>query len=226
MSVQGYAERPDGSMMALIESLQATVDVLVEDAAAGFGNLETRYQPQPTQPDLKTFGDRHFALEQNLLEDPADASQGPVQATIDEFGAVKKLKWQEKILPSDYQTGGGSGDITNLSFSNLTIGKTYRAIYQLKTTVSSATNTHRYTVYDGAGGTGNILGRIDYDELESSNQVTTRTLSFIFTAQSTLINLRAESFDATDALNGDGTKGESFAQLEELPNHEVTTDWT
>lgn len=226
ISTIGYAERPDGSMMALIEQLQATVDVLVEDAAVGFGNNETRYQPQPTQPDLKQFGDRVFQAEQDIgsLSEGDDPANGPLQATADDYGAVKKNKWQQKILASDTTS---DGDVSGLSFSNLEIGKTYRFTANIKAFVDDATNTWVLRFYDETGGTGNQLGSAFYEEIGASNiPNVTMTYSGIFTAQTTNFFSFFTSTSGSDAVKGNGTLDESNITLEELPNHEVTTDWT
>lgn len=57
------AERPDGSMMASIESLAGQVDQMIPTLAALAGVPETTFQAQPNNQDLKAFGDRVLTLE-------------------------------------------------------------------------------------------------------------------------------------------------------------------
>lgn len=116
MSTQGYAERPDGSMMALIEQLQATVDVLVEDAAAGFGNLETRYQPAPTQPDLKAFGDSVLQAEADI--DSAEARLGDLEDPT-QMSDVLATKLGHKVYEHGTTYAGGNAPTITLNASTV-----------------------------------------------------------------------------------------------------------
>ena len=52
------AERPDGSMMAAIESLAGQLDQMIPTLAALAGVPETNFQAQPNNQDLKAFGDQ------------------------------------------------------------------------------------------------------------------------------------------------------------------------
>jgi len=63
-------DRPDDSRDAVIHSMSATLDQVVEDLASVAGNPESRYQAAPTQPDLKAFGNRVFELEQIIAANP------------------------------------------------------------------------------------------------------------------------------------------------------------
>jgi hypothetical protein len=51
------AERPDGSMMAAIESLAGQIDQMIPTLAAVAGVPETTFQGAPNNQDLKAFGD-------------------------------------------------------------------------------------------------------------------------------------------------------------------------
>lgn len=57
------AAPPTSSLTAAVEKLQATTDILVQDVAVVTGNPETRYQDQPSAPDLAAFGNRVLKLE-------------------------------------------------------------------------------------------------------------------------------------------------------------------
>jgi hypothetical protein len=58
------AERPDGSMMAAIESLAGQIDQMIPTLAAVAGVPTTTFQGAPNNQDLKAFGDRVLSLEQ------------------------------------------------------------------------------------------------------------------------------------------------------------------
>ncbi len=60
------SERPDGSMMAVIESLSGYLDNIVEVVAQLAGLSEATVKgAAPSNVDLKNFGDKVYALEQN-----------------------------------------------------------------------------------------------------------------------------------------------------------------
>jgi hypothetical protein len=61
------AERPDGSMTAMIERVQGQVDQMVPTLAALAGVPETNFQTGPNDVDLKQFGD--LVLELNRLKE-------------------------------------------------------------------------------------------------------------------------------------------------------------
>ena len=60
------AERPDGSMMAVIESLAGQLDQVIPTVAALAGQPETNYQAAPNNVDLKQFGDQVIDHEQRI----------------------------------------------------------------------------------------------------------------------------------------------------------------
>lgn len=55
--LDGMAERPDGSMMASIESIQGQVNAMIPVLADASGQPQSYFRVAPTQQDLKTFGD-------------------------------------------------------------------------------------------------------------------------------------------------------------------------
>jgi hypothetical protein len=91
--VGALVERPNGSQLALIESLQGQIDAIVPTVAALADADETDFQATPNNVDLKAFGDRVLDLEKILdleipiQEDWVDA--GPI-AFSSTGGAVTK----------------------------------------------------------------------------------------------------------------------------------------
>lgn len=63
VSVNGLVERPSGSFMAVMETLQGQIDAMVPTLAALADVSETTFQGTPNNVDLKTFGDRVLTLE-------------------------------------------------------------------------------------------------------------------------------------------------------------------
>jgi hypothetical protein len=57
------AERPDGSMTAMIENVQGQIDQIIPTVAALAGVPETNFQISPNSIDLKQFGDKVLDLE-------------------------------------------------------------------------------------------------------------------------------------------------------------------
>lgn len=62
------AERPDGSMMAVIESLAGQLDQVIPTVAALAGQPETNFQTAPNNVDLKQFGDQVIDHEQRIID--------------------------------------------------------------------------------------------------------------------------------------------------------------
>lgn len=75
VSLAGFVERPNGSFMAVMESLQGQIDAMVPTLAALAGEPETNYQGAPNNIDLKTFGDRVLTIEseQDVQDSRLDA---------------------------------------------------------------------------------------------------------------------------------------------------------
>ena len=61
------AERPDGSMTAMIENVQGQIDQIVPTVAALAGVPETNFQISPNSVDLKQFGDSVIDLQSDVL---------------------------------------------------------------------------------------------------------------------------------------------------------------
>ena len=64
-SVGALVEKPNGSTMAALETVQGQIDALVPTVAELAGVPETNFQAAPNNTDLKSFGDRVLTLEIN-----------------------------------------------------------------------------------------------------------------------------------------------------------------
>ena len=140
---------------------------------------------------------------------------------LEDASLLQKTKYQFKKLASNKMTsGGGSQALTDLSFSNLEVGKTYKLTAQASMTVhgTSATeyvgvswNTPPVDLY--------LLNRADTGP-DVIVQVTGS--SIIFTATATTLNATGIFGGANDNTLGAAS---TFAILEELTNHEPVTTW-
>lgn len=139
------AERPDGSMTALIERVQGQVDQMIPTLAAVAGVPESTFQTAPNDVDLKQFGDTVIDHE----------------TRIDSLEVTALRKWQEKGLISH----NANSAIAGLTFNNMEIGKTYKysfygaingsgtASYNITFNQAIGASDIRITDSDGQGGT-------------------------------------------------------------------------
>lgn len=138
--------------------------------------------------------------------------------TFGNFG--DKKRWQKKYLtPTDITVT--TADITSLKFNNLTIGKTYKLIMSGSMGLSGS-STGEYVVFSAVCGSTLMNIRFRQD----SGPADTRTLSAcnhkIFVAAGTTLSFGV-NIVGTGYLSAGET--ETYAILEELSDHEVTTSW-
>lgn len=132
-----------------------------------------------------------------------------------------KTKIQTKILGANVTT-----DATDaITFNNLEVGKWYKFNVQAKIGVASSGSTARCTVRHDALPVGVVGFQTSATESGADNEHWF-TAEGKFQATNTTLTLRTVGFDSTDSLKGDGTREQTYMQLEELPNHEITTQWT
>jgi hypothetical protein len=124
------------------------------------------------------------------------------------LGAIPFNQYQTKIPVSDI--GGSTGDKSDLSFSNLTIGKTYEITGYIQCATSGG--AMGVLIRDEASGTGNILKKFDFDYLTQHLE----GVSFKFTAATSNVFFNISSLTGSAVILADGTRSESFLQLTEL----------
>ena len=66
VSIGALVEKPNGSQLAVQESLQGQIDAMVPTLAALAGVPNTTFQGTPNNTDLKAFGDRVLQAEQDI----------------------------------------------------------------------------------------------------------------------------------------------------------------
>ena len=112
VSVNGLVERPNGSLMAVAESLQGQIDAMVPTLAELAEVPTTNFQGTPNQPDLKAFGDRVLSLEtttDSRLDALESVSPGTIRvSTANGKGATNTQVW--RFTNIDSNTIGG--DVT------------------------------------------------------------------------------------------------------------------
>lgn len=133
-----------------------------------------------------------------------------------EIAEYTKTKWQKKLNPSNVST-----DTTFLTFNNLTIGKTYRVtakgFIQL-----DAGSVAQFRIYNGA----TEIDRIYFqNNTATSGMQHTAAVPKPFVATSTTLTAQSFNMSGGDLIFG-GAESDTWVILEELPNHEVTTQWT
>ncbi len=129
-SVGALVERPNGSIMAAIETVQGQIDAMVPTLAELAETDETDFQAAPNNVDLKTFGDKVLALERILdVEVPASLPLTSIGAMT--IGAVTTPPTKGTVAVDMVQYGR-NGDMG-------------RFIYRYKQTVA------------GLGGSGDYL---------------------------------------------------------------------
>lgn len=141
-------------------------------------------------------------------------------ATSTEMGLVKKNRWQKKVLTASVTT---NGSITDLAFSNLTVGRQYKATLVAELVVNDGTTditagievTHDSTV----------LGRLKFTGPTGSTvlQEMNAGMSVIFTATASTITFVGFNLSVDSFIQFNTTDKRTFSMIEELNNYEAET---
>jgi hypothetical protein len=119
-------EKPNDSQLAEIEAVQGQVDRLVETVAALAGVPETDFQAAPSQIQLKQFGDRVLAMEQNRARiDTTNAWTFPqplvgvTNGTSAAAGEIGEYQYQSRVLSA--AVGITTGTTANVTAAPITL---------------------------------------------------------------------------------------------------------
>lgn len=206
VSVGLIAEKPTVSQMQQIENLAGRIDKLVPTVAQLAGVPETDFQSAPSNQDLKAFGDQVLDHENRI-----DALE------------VKTKKFQTKKLNSNITS---TGQIADLTFNNLTIGKRYR--YEAKLSFNRAAGADAYASVVHNGVAIDNLGITDPGSVGALENIS-MYCSGTFVAASTTIFINNTSGGTVTIEGGAGVNpnGErSRFSLYEADDLAPTTDWT
>jgi len=131
------------------------------------------------------------------------------------------VKWQKKALTSDENTDQTLSDMT---FSNLTVGKTYRLSVQAQfsLTGNSSTSLALIDITHNSAVIGRIQARTDSYSGNDDRRFTIGW-SFPFVAAASTLTFEYNQGTTNDTVEGSG--GATFAILEELPTHVETSEW-
>ena len=203
MSTGRLLERPSTSLLQEIESLAGQLDVIRPYVESLAGLPANTLKALPNNVDLKAFGDKLVNLDKRF-----DTTQN--------LSVYTKTKWQKKTLTSTINTNGAV--VSEFAYNNLVIGKSYQlrchAIFSLPPsgfTDASVNFNHNSS---------SVLS------LRANATQTGNTHAFTF-GDSNIFVATATTITASFANNlGGAIATGSYAILEELPNHEVTTQWT
>lgn len=148
------AERPDISMMQLIENLGGQLDAVISTTAALAGVPETDFQANPNQVDLRAFGD---AVTQNTKDILAKQDLVHHSTTEQDTG----VEWIDgrKIYRRSFDL---TVTVTSTVVTTLTTIATALEIIDLECTGYDSTQ-NKWVKVSGNGGGGNI-GYIQYDD--------------------------------------------------------------
>lgn len=98
------AERPDGSMMAVIESLAGQLDQVIPTVAALAGQPETNFQAAPNNVDLKQFGDTVIAMLSTQI--PIITDWISYVPNFTGFGTVSSVSYQWRRVGENIEIQG------------------------------------------------------------------------------------------------------------------------
>lgn len=194
------AEKPDASQLAEVERVAGQLDRIIPYVAqsAGVDESDLR-QYNPTNTDLKAFGDTVLAQSQELADH---------ESRIDSL---------ENNL---FQTKSGSfnttqTDISTVRFSNLVIGKIYRLTMNVDSQLSGSNNCYMSVNHTGASFDGRIIGQqaagLTVTTLNNDNH-----FQIIFTATATTVTFNTNCTNTSNVVS-------VILMLEKLNNYVVTT---
>jgi hypothetical protein len=199
------AERPDISMLQLIEKLGGQIDKLVEYVAQDIGVDPLLFQTAPNEVDLKAFGD---CVYQNKIDIAANTAL--INTKADEFESLRQTKDLVGGAVAD------SIDEAQLRFNSLEIGKEYEVHISVRSNSAGVSANaylsirHNGNIIVQAGGrsTGGIaVGRLDLGNTGYFTATTTTLITDVFANNSGVI----------DAAN---------VTLKEIPNGKKTSKWS
>lgn len=215
-STGGVVDNANVSTFQQIEHLAGQLDAIVPTVAALAGVPETNFRAGPNNVDLKTFGD--------TLVDVNNKVDTGAETVTEYVETVTKVKYQTKTLGGNVSQGTGFQVVSDLSFNNLESGKYYRL-----TGFLLFDNNGSSSGQNGAVRAAGVLPErpiffMRFDVGTAAERILgAGSGELIFQAQSNgQLEIRLYGHPVTNQTLNSG----SYLILEELPNHEETTDWT
>ena len=210
----GVMSITDNDAIGAIENLAGSIKKIATDLADIAGTTATDYYTaSPSDTERRVFGDKVLSLD----------SKYDVSSTLTSY---TKTKWQQKVLAStDFLGGNASSNLTTLTFNNLSVGKTYRlSMLAYLSTYNGPSSFSDGNALDAYHNSVLILEAKDSRYIGSSiGQSSTIGATTVFTATATTVTFVHRSANGNTTVTLDDG---SWVLLEELPNHEATTQWT
>jgi len=210
----GVMSITDNDAIGAIENLAGSIQKIATDLADIAGTTAADYYTaSPSDTERRVFGDKVLSLD----------SKYNVSSTLTSY---TKTKWQQKVLAStDFLGGNASSNLTTLTFNNLSVGKTYRlSMLAYLSAYNGASSFSDGNALDAYHNSVLILEARDSRYIGSSiGQSSTIGATTVFTATATTVTFVHSSANGNTTVT---LGGGSWVLLEELPNHEATTQWT
>lgn len=131
-----------------------------------------------------------------------------------------KNRYGEKILSGDVNS---TQDVNDLQFNNLVVGNYYSLTGYIK--IDATAGSGELNAYGQASGAGDFYGKLAANEnSDSPTQGAGQGASLSFEAKTTTLYVRYVT-NSNENLLGDGTKKETFLQLEERSDLEKTSSF-
>lgn len=132
-----------------------------------------------------------------------------------------RLKWQRKVLSADVTST--TADVTDLKFSNLVTGKTYRLTTQAAFTVQGSTHSGTLQALNNSSVIMSLrMGAPTYTGVGPIGFVGGST---IFTAAASTVVFSYTDTGGSADLLGDGSLGETFSMIELIQNPYNTSEY-
>lgn len=192
----------DINAMGAIESLSGAILKIATDLADVAGTTVTDYlTANPSEIERREYGDMVLDHESKL----------DISTTITAF---TKVKYQNKTLLANKTT---SGVATDMTFNNLVAGRTYRVSLTGYVDSTSNADPSGYILNTD----GNAVAYFGHDQAITGTFVD----YFAVTTRPFVAPINGSVTFSKNFATGTWYLG-MVATLEELPNHEVTTQWT
>lgn len=151
-----------------------------------------------------------------------DVIQLPDTESIIKNLSQEKTKCQTKYLSANFSPTTIS-DNSSTNFTNLTLGKKYRACVQLR-------GAGTYSGLDVMGAffinSSDVLGRVNFTKTLSNELFSVRGCTHIFTATNSSLSLSYDIVESGNSYTGGTTANTTYVELCELPSTYVeTTEW-
>lgn len=196
----GVMSITDNNAIGAIENLAGSIKKIADDLAVVAGTAANDYySASPSEVERRTFGDTVLSLDLKYN-------------TTQNLSEYTKTKWQRKIRGTTITV---TGSVPELTFNNLEIGKTYRLILDAGFTSQNGLDTALSVTC------GSLVVSIFLDTSSSILVQAQLSREYTFVADNTTMATSA-------SIGGVGSSISAGASLylEELPNHEETTQWT